>query len=155
MSIQRPYGFFNLWSSCSSRPKQRRSCRLLLPPMAGSATAEALPPPYYSHPWPGHPSTHPLPCYSAATAASHRSRTSEHSYSSTHGHPLPCLARLRVIPFLGLAVLRRGAVGAAWSTWSMTDFHRKSTIRGEADSWVHGSRKEVPPYYAENNYSST
>ena len=27
--------------------------------------------------------------------------------------------------------------------------------RGEADSWVHGSRKEVPPYYAENNYSST
>ena len=33
--------------------------------------------------------------------------------------------------------------------------HRKSTARGEADSWVHGSHKEVPPYYAENNYSST
>ena len=37
----------------------------------------------------------------------------------------------------------------------VSDFHRKSTVRGEADSWVHGSRKEVPPYYAENNYSST
>ena len=96
------------------------------------------------------------PCYSAATAASHRSRTSEPSYSSPRGHPLPRLPRLRVVPFLGLAVVhRRGALGAAWSTWSTTDFHRKSTVRGEADSWVHGSRKEVPPYYAENNYSST
>ena len=45
MSIQRPLCFFNLWSSCSSRPKQRRSCRLLLPPVAGCATAEASPPP--------------------------------------------------------------------------------------------------------------
>ena len=45
MSIQRPSCFFNLWSSCSSRPKQRRSCRLLLPPVAGCAAAEASPPP--------------------------------------------------------------------------------------------------------------
>ena len=29
------------------------------------------------------------PCYSAATAASRRSRTSEPSYSSPRGHPLP------------------------------------------------------------------
>ena len=61
MSIQRPSCFFNLWSSCSSRPKQRRSCRLLLPPVAGCAAAEASPPPYYSHRWPGHPTTHPHP----------------------------------------------------------------------------------------------
>ena len=89
-------------------------------------------------------------------AASHRSRTSERSYSSPRGHPLPRLARLRVIPFLGLAVVhRRGAVGAAWSMYSTTEFHRKNTVHGEADSWVHGSRKEVPPYYTENNYSST
>ena len=102
--------------------------------------------PYYSHRWPG----------PAATAASHRSRTSEPSYSSPRGHPLPRLPRLRVVPFLGLAVVhRRGALRAAWSTWSRNDFHRKSTVHGEADSWVHGSRKEVPPYYAENNYSST
>ena len=72
-----------------------------------------------------------------------------------HGHPLPRLPRLRVVPFLGLAVVhRRGALAMAWSMWSTTDFHRKSTVREEADSWVHGSRKEVPPYYAENNYSS-
>ena len=85
--------------------------------------------PYYSHRWPG----------PAATAASHRSRTSEPSYSSPRGLPLPRLPRLRVIPFLGLAVVHRlGALGAAWSMWSTTDFHRKSTVREEADSWVHG-----------------
>ena len=93
------------------------------------------------------------PCYSAATAASHRSRTSEPSYSSSRGHPLLRLPRLRVVPFLVLAVVHRpGALGAAWST---TDFHRKSTVCGEAHSWVHGGRKEVPPYYVQNNYSST
>ena len=58
------------------------------------------------------------PCYSA-----HRSRTSEPSYSSLHGHPLPCLPRLRVVPFLGLAVIHRpGALGVAWSTSSRNDF---------------------------------
>ena len=84
-----------------------------------------------------------------------RSRTSEPSYSSPHGHPLSRLPRLHVVPFLGLTVVhRRGAVGAAWSMWSTTELHQKNTVRGEADSWVHDSRKEVPPYYAENNYSS-
>ena len=85
--------------------------------------------PYYSHHWPG----------PAAMAASQRSRTSEPSYSSPHGLPLPRLPRLRVVPFLGLAAVHRpSALGAAWSTWSRNDFHRKSTVRGEADSWVHG-----------------
>ena len=102
--------------------------------------------PYYSHRWPG----------PAATAASHRSRTSEPLYSSPCGLPLPRLPRLRVVPFLGLAVVhRRGGLCVAWSMWSTTEFHQKNTVRGEADSWVHGSRKEVPPYYVENNYSST
>ena len=156
MSIQRPSCFFNLWSSCSSRPKQRRSCRMLLPPVAGCAAAEVSPPP--TTPTAGKaipPLTH-TPCYSAATAASHHSRTSERSYSSPRGHPLPRLPQLRVVPFLGLAVIHRhGALGAAWSMWSTTDFHRKITVRGEADSWVHDSRKEVPPYYTQNNDSST
>ena len=102
---------------------------LLFPPLArpcGDAS-QAIP-----------PLTH-IPCYSAATAASHRSRTSEPSYSSPRGLPLPRLPRLRVVPFLGLAVVHRpGALGAAWSTWSRNDFHRKSTVCGEADSWVHG-----------------
>ena len=156
MSIQRSSCFFNLWSSCSSRPKQRRSCRLLLPPMVDCAATEASPPP--TTPTAGQaipPLTH-TPCYSAATAASHCSRTSEPSYSSPHVHPLSCLPRLHVVPFLGLAVVHRpGALDAAWSTWSRNDFHQKSTVRGDADSWVHGSRKEVPPYYAQNNDSST
>ena len=95
------------------------------------------------------------PCYSAATAASHHRRTSEPSYSSTRGHPLPRLPRLRVVPFLGLAAVHRPcALGTAWSTWS-NDFHRTWTVCGEADSWVHGCSKEVPPYYTENNDSST
>ena len=156
MSIQRPSCFFNLWSSCSSRPKQRRSCRVLLPPVAGCDAAEASPPPTTPTAGQAIPLLTHTPCYSAATAASRRSRTSEPSYSSLRGHPLPRLPRLRVVPFLGLAVVHhRGALGAAWSMWSTTNFHRKSTVRGEADSWVNGSRKEVPPYYAENNYSST
>ena len=87
--------------------------------------------PYYSHRWPG----------PAATAASHCSQTSEPSYSSPCGLPLSCLPRLPVVPFLGLTVVHRpGALDTARSTWSRNDFHRKSTVRGEADSWVHGHR---------------
>ena len=64
-----------------------------------------------------------------------RSRTSEPPYSSTRVHPLPCLPRLRVVPFLGLAVVHHpGALGAAWSTWSSNDFHRTWTVCGEADN---------------------
>ena len=130
------------------------ACSLL--PAAGCAAAQASPPP--TTPTAGQaipPLTH-TPCYSATTAASHRSRTSEPSYSSPRGLPLSRLPRLRVVPFLGLAVVHRhGALGAAWSMWSMIDFHQKSTVHGEADSWVHGSRKEVPPYYVQNDYSST
>ena len=144
MSIQRSSCFFNLWSSCSSHPKQRRSCRLLLPPVAGCAAAEASPPP--TTPTAGQaipPLTH-TPCHSAATAASHCSRTSESSYSSPRVHPLPRLPRLCVVPFLGLAVVHRpGALGAAWSTWSRNDFHRTWTVRREADSWVHGGSKAL------------
>ena len=44
MSIQWPQCFFNLWSSCFSSPNQHRSCRMLPPPVAGSAAAQASPP---------------------------------------------------------------------------------------------------------------
>ena len=125
---------------------------MLLPLVAGCDAMEASSPLLLPPLAQGIPLLTHTPCYSAATAASHRSRTSEPLYSSPRGHPLPCVPRLRVVPFLGLAVIHRlGALGVAWS---MT-FHRKSTIRGDADSWVHGSPKEVPPYYAQNNYSST
>ena len=102
---------------------------------------EGLTAPYYSHRWPG----------PTATAASHRSRTSEPSYSP-RGLPLPRLPRLPIVPFIGLIVVHHpGALGAAWSTWSRNDFHRMWTVRGEANSWVHGRSKEVPHYYAQNN----
>ena len=129
---------------------------MLLPPVAGYDAAEASPPPTTPTIGQAIPLLTHAPCYFVATAASHRSRTSEPSYSSPRGLPLPRLPWLHVVPFLGLAVVHRpGALGAAWSTWSRNNFHRKSTVRGEADSWVHGRSKEVPPYYAVNNYSST
>ena len=87
--------------------------------------------PSYSHPWPVYPSTHPHLLLFSGDG----SRTSQPSYSPPRGQPLPCLPRLRVVPFVGLAVVHRpGALGAAWST---NDIHRKWTVRGEADSWVH------------------
>ena len=129
---------------------------MLLPPVSGCDAAEASPPPTTPTAGQAIPLLTHTPCYSAVTVASHRSRTSEPSYSSPRGHPLLHLLRLRVFPFLVLVIVHRpGALGAVWSMWSTTDFHQKSNVRGEADSWVHGSRKEVPPYYAENNYSST
>ena len=137
-------------------PKQHRRDRLLPPPVAGCAAAQASAPPTTPTAGQGIPLLTHTPCYSAATAASHRSRTGEPSHSSPRGLPLPRLPRHRIVPFLGLAVVHRpGTLGVAWSKWSRNDFHRTWTVRGEADSWVHGSRKEVPPYYAENNYSST
>ena len=69
------------------------------------------------------PLTH-TPCYSAATTASHCSRTSEPLYTSPRGLPLLRLPRLRIVPFLGLAVVqtttrvlsvRRGQCGQ-WPT---------------------------------------
>ena len=156
---------------CPSNGRSASSTSGLLAPAAqssaGRAACSCLPWPVVLPRRPHRPHTTPTtgqaippltytPCYSAAMAASHRSRTSEPSYSSPRGLPLPRLPRLRVVPFLGLAVVhRRGALGAAWSMWSTTDFHQKSTVPGEADSWVHGRSKEVPPYYAQNNYSST
>ena len=99
--------------------------------------------PSYSHPWPVYPSTHPHLLLFSGDG----SRTSQPSYSPPCGQPLSCLPRLRVVPFIGLAVVHLPvALGAAWSTWSMNDIHQKWTIRGEADSWVHGRSKEVSPY---------
>ena len=100
--------------------------------------------PYYYHRWPGHPSTHPHRLLFYGDGSLTPQRTSEPSYSSTRGHPLPRLPQLRVVPFLGLAVVHRlGALGAAWSMWSTTDFHRKSTVRGEAKT---GSRAAARKY---------
>ena len=111
------------------------ACSLL--PAAGCAAAQASPP--HRSPIAGLAIpllTHTC-CYSPATAD--EPVTLIQSYSPTRGKQLPSLPCLRVVPFLGLAVVHRpGALGAAWSTWSTTDMHLKWTVRGEADSWVHG-----------------
>ena len=117
----------------------------------GGLTAPILLPPL------ARPSLHSPtpPCYSAATAASHRSRTSEPSYSSPHGLPLPSLPRLHVVPFLDLAVHRRGALRAAWSTWSRNDNIGRGTYMERLTVGTHmfhvAARKQVPPYYAKKN----
>ena len=147
---------------CPSNGRSASSTSGLLGPAAqssaGRAACSCLPWPAVLPQRPHRPHTTPTagqaipalthsPCYFAATAASHRSRTSEPSHSSPCGHPLSRLPRLRVIPFLGLAVVhRRGALGMAWSMWSTTDFHRKRHERGVADSrdlhgpWPHASK---------------
>ena len=151
MSIQRLSCFFNLCSSCSSRSNRRRRDSLLPPPAAGSAAAQASRP----HRTPIAGLAIPLLthtcCYSLATADE-----PVNPRTPPHGKQLPSIPWLRVIPILGLAVVNRsGALSTAWSTWSRNDFHRTWTVCGEADSWVHGRSKEVPPYYTENNDSST
>src|SRR3954471_21968865 len=96
-------------------PKQHRRDHLLPPPVAGCAAAQASAPPTTPTAGQGIPLLTHTPCYSMATAASHRRRTGERSYSSPRGHPLSRLPRLRVVPFLFLAIVhRRGALGAAW-----------------------------------------
>ena len=134
MSIQRLSCFFNLCSSCSSRSnKCRRDC-VLPPPTADYAAAHASRP-------------HRTPIaglailllihtcyYSSATADK-----PVNPRTPPCGKQLQSIPWLRVVPFLGLAVVHRpSALGATWSTWSMNDIHRKWTVCGEADSWVHG-----------------
>ena len=133
MSIQWLSCFFNLCSSCSSRSnKRRRDC--LLPPSRGRLCCRAgFTAPPYSHRWPSHPSTHPHLLYSPATAdepVNPRTVVLPSAWETTAESSLPSC---RPLPRP-----RRGALGAAWSMWSTTNFHRKSTVRGEADSWVHG-----------------
>ena len=153
---------------CPSNGRSASSTSGLLAPAAqssaGCAACSCLPWPAVLPRRPHRPHTNPTagqaipPLHSPTPPVilrqRQRSRTSEPSYSSPRGHPLPPLPRIRVVPFFGLAVVhRRGALGAAWSMWSTTEFHRKNTVREEADSWVHGSRKEVTPYYMQKNIS--
>ena len=154
MSIERPSCLFNLCSSCSSCSNKRRRDCLLPPPAAGYAAAQASRP--HRTPIAGLAIallTHTC-CYSPATAdepvnphtvilPSVWETTAESSPPSCRSLPRP---RHRPPPWCS----QRG-----WSMWSRNGFHRTWIVREEADSWVHGRSKEVPPYYAENNDSST
>ena len=78
--------------------------------MDGCAAAQASAPPTTPTVGQGIPLLTHTPCYSAATAASHRSRSSQPTYSPLGGKPLPSLHRLRVVPFLGLAIVQTTAL---------------------------------------------
>ena len=126
---------------------------MLLPPMAGCDVAEASPPPTTPTVGQATPLLTHTPCYSVATAASHRSRTSEPSYSSSHGHPLPRLPRLHVVPFLASS----SSTALVLSAWRG---QRPTCIRSGlyVERLTVGStatHKEMPPYYMQNNDSST
>ena len=104
--------FFNLCSSCSSRSNKRRRDCLLPPPRGRPCYRAGLTAPPYSHHWPSHPSTHPHLLLFSGDGR----RTSKPMYSPPRGKQLPSLPWLRVIPFLGLAIVhppwcsRRGLV---------------------------------------------
>ena len=107
------------------------ACSLL--PAAGCAAAQASPP----HRTPIAGLAIPLLthtcCYSPPTADEPVNPRSV--VLPPRGKQLLSLPCLRVVPFLGLAVVHcPGALGTAWSTWSTTDMHLKWTVRGEADS---------------------
>ena len=131
---------------------------MLLPPVAGCDAAEASPPPTTPTAGQAIPLVTHTPCYSAATAASHRSQTSEPSYISPRGLPLLRLPRLRVVPFLGPAVIqttalvlsaRRGQCGQRPTSIGRVLYMERPTAGSMA------ARKEMPPYYAQNDESST
>ena len=152
--------FFNLCSSYSSRSNKRRRDCLLPPPRGRLCYRAGLTASPYSHRWPSHPSTHPQShtcCYSPATEdepvnprtvvlPSAWETTAESSLAPCRSLPRP---RRRPPPWCS----RRGVVNMVKERLPLEDW--KSTVRGEADSWVHDHSKEVPPYYAQNNYSST
>ena len=119
MSIQRPSCFFNLCSSCSSLSnKRRRDC--LLPPPRGRLCCRA-----------GHPSNHPHILLFSGDVSLTPQPTSHRSFSPQRGHPLRWLRRLWVVLFLGPALVHRVcALGAARSTWSTNNSHRKRLTVG-------------------------
>ena len=149
------------------------SCRVLLPPVAGCEAAEASPPPTTPTAGQAIPLLTHTPCYSAVSAASHRSRTSEPSYSSPRGLPLLRLPRLRVVPFLGLAVVhrvlsaRRGQRGQGMTSIGRVLYRERLTAGSTAAArkCLLITRKIIipspdsrdppdgPPYYAKKNIS--
>ena len=90
-------------------------------------------------------------CYSPATADE-----PVNPRTPPRGKQLPSIPWLRVVPFLGLAVVHRpGALGAAWSTWSRNDTIGSGLYVERLVAGSTAARKEMPLYYMQNNDSST
>ena len=80
---------------------------------------------------PGHPSNHPHILLFCGDVSLTPQPTSQRSFSPQHGHPLRWLRRLRVVLFLGFALVHRVcALGTARSTWSTNNSHRKRLTVG-------------------------
>mgnify|MGYP000975429220 FL=1 len=80
---------------------------------------------------PGHPSNHPHILLFSGDVSLTPQPTSQRSFSPQRGHPLRWLRRLRVVLFLGPALVHRVcALGAARSTWSTNNSHRKRLTVG-------------------------
>ena len=72
------------------------------------------------------------------------------------GKQLPSIPWLRVVPFLGLAVVHRpDALGAVWSMWSMNDTIGSRLCVERLTAGFTATRMEMPPCYGQNNDSST
>ena len=140
MSIQRLSCFFNFCSSCCSRSNKRwRDC-LLPPPAAGYAAAQAS--------WPHRtriaglaiPLLTHTSCYSPAKVDE-----PVNPRSPLRGKQLPSIPWLRVVPFLGLVIVHLLVLSARPGQRGLERLTAGSTT----------ARKEMPPYYAQNNDSST
>ena len=80
---------------------------------------------------PGHPSNHPHILLFSGDVSLTPQPTSQRLFSPQRGHLLRWLRRLRVVLFLGLALVNRVcALGAARSTWSTNNNHRKRLTVG-------------------------
>ena len=80
---------------------------------------------------PGHPSNNPHIMLFSGDVSLTPQPTSQCSYTPQRGHPLRWLRRLRVVLFLGPALVHCiCALGAVRSTWSTNNNHRKRLIVG-------------------------
>ena len=118
---------------CQSNGRSASSTSGLLAPAAqtsaGRASCSYLP-------WlavlpPGHPSNHPHILLFSGDFSLTLQPTGQRLFSPQRGHPLRWLRRLRVVLFLGPALVHRVcALDAARSTWSTNNSHRKRLTVG-------------------------
>ena len=114
---------------CPSNGRSASSTSGLRAPAVQTTACSCLPWPTVLPP--SHPATHQDILVFSDDVSLTLQPTSQRSYSPQRGHPLLWLRRLRVIPFLGLALVHHVcALGIAWSTWSTNNSHRKRLTVG-------------------------
>ena len=118
---------------CPSNSRRASSIYDLPAPAAQTSAGGTA---YSLLPWlamlpPGHPSNHPHILLFYGDVSLTLQPTSQRSFSPQHGHPLWWLRRLRVVLFLGPALVHRVcALSAARLTWSTNNTHRKRLTVG-------------------------